>query len=53
MVKFIPKDSKELKSATLISRFMQSTVTSKDFDQYISSMEIVPNFNSNIEEIHY
>ena len=53
MVKFIPGDSKELKSATLISRFRKSTVTSEDFDQYISSMEIVPDFNSNIEEIHY
>ena len=53
MVKFIPGDSNELKSATLISRFRKSTVTSKDFDQYISSMEIVPDFNSNIEEINY
>ena len=67
-VKFKLGNSEELKSATLISRSRKATgkyknawnsqlddgtVTSIDFDQDISSLEIVPNSNSNIEEIHY
>ena len=67
-VKFTLGNSKELKSATLISKSGKATgkykngwnsqlddrtVTPIDFDQDISSLEIIPDSNSNIEEIHY
>ena len=67
-VKFKLGSSEELKSATLISRsgkatgkyknawnsqLNDGTATSIDFDQDISSLEIVPDSNSNIKEIHY
>ena len=66
-VKFKLGSSEELKSATLISRSGKATgkyknawnsqlddgtSTSIDFD-HISSLEIVPDSNSNIKEIHY
>ena len=67
-VKFTLGNSEELKSITLISRSGKTTgkyknawnsqldngtVTSIDFHQNIFSLEIVPDSNSNTEEIHY
>ena len=67
-VKFTLGNSEELKSAIIISRSGKATGKYKnaqnsqlddgtvlyiDFDRDISSLEIVPDSNSNIEENHY
>ena len=68
-VKFTLGNSQEMKSANLIwksgklqentkmhginSQLDGGSVTSIDFDQDISSLKIVPDSSSNIEEIHY